>query len=191
MRVDSARDAICDLDVQFGDNVFCARRWSLGQPDETTENAPGYTLASLISRTAALSTMLRTVKRLIALSLATHREQLEQRTNPTWPRPFLLRPPFLLFLVCRMYRMSREESEKERPGTASSHPTCCPSITPDRRFLAFDGSWRRSVSPLHVGDGAYHVAESGCLDGSHSLCLVRGLRPSTLGIPRYNSHGRM
>jgi hypothetical protein len=53
-----------------------------------------------MSRTAALSTMFRTVKRLIALSLATHREQLEQRTKPTWPRPFLLRPPFLLFFVC-------------------------------------------------------------------------------------------
>lgn len=44
--------------------------------------------------------MFRTVKRLIALSLPTHREQLEQRTNTTCPRPFLLRPPFLLFLVC-------------------------------------------------------------------------------------------
>lgn len=63
------------------------------------QNAPWYTLASLISRTAADSTMLRTVKRLIALSLGTHREQLEQRTKLTWPRPFLLRPLFLLFLV--------------------------------------------------------------------------------------------
>ena len=63
-------------------------------------NVPGYTLASLISRTAALSTMLRTVNRLIALSFPTQREQLEQRTKLTWPRPFLLRPLFLLFLVC-------------------------------------------------------------------------------------------
>ena len=43
--------------------------------------------------------MFLTVKRLMALSFPTHREQLEQRTNLTWPRPFLLRPPFLLFLV--------------------------------------------------------------------------------------------
>ena len=43
--------------------------------------------------------MLRTVKRLIALSLPTQREQLEQRTKLTWPRPFLLRPLFLRFLV--------------------------------------------------------------------------------------------
>jgi hypothetical protein len=63
--------------------------------------SPGYTLASLISRTAALSTMFLTVKRLMALSFATQREQFEQRTKPTWPRPFLLRPPFLLFLVCQ------------------------------------------------------------------------------------------
>jgi len=41
---------------------------------------------------AAASTMLRMVKRLIALSLGTHREQLVQRTGLTWPRPFLLRP---------------------------------------------------------------------------------------------------
>lgn len=35
--------------------------------------------------------MLRTVNRLIALSLGTQREQLEHRTKLTWPRPDLLR----------------------------------------------------------------------------------------------------
>lgn len=43
-------------------------------------------------RMAADSTMLRIVKRLMALSLGVHREQLEQRMGFTWPRPFLLRP---------------------------------------------------------------------------------------------------
>ena len=43
-------------------------------------------------RIAADSTMLRMVNLLIALSLGVHREQLEQRTGLTWPRPFLLRP---------------------------------------------------------------------------------------------------
>lgn len=43
-------------------------------------------------RMAADSTMLRMVNLLIALSLGVHREQLEQRTGLTWPRPFLLRP---------------------------------------------------------------------------------------------------
>jgi hypothetical protein len=43
-------------------------------------------------RMAADSTMLRMVKRLIALSLGVQRAQLEQRTGLTWPRPFLLRP---------------------------------------------------------------------------------------------------
>ena len=52
-----------------------------------------------MSLTAALSTMFLTVNRLIALSLGTQRLQFEQRMNETWPRPFLLRPPFLLFLV--------------------------------------------------------------------------------------------
>jgi hypothetical protein len=41
---------------------------------------------------AADSTMLRMVKRLMALSLGVQRAQLEQRTGLTWPRPFLLRP---------------------------------------------------------------------------------------------------
>jgi hypothetical protein len=43
-------------------------------------------------RMAADSTMLRMVKRLMALSLGVQRAQLEQRTGLTWPRPFLLRP---------------------------------------------------------------------------------------------------
>jgi hypothetical protein len=43
-------------------------------------------------RIAADSTMLRMVKRLMALSLGVQREQLEQRIGFTWPRPFLLRP---------------------------------------------------------------------------------------------------
>ena len=43
-------------------------------------------------RIAADSTMLRMVKRLIALSLGVQREQLLQRMGLTWPRPFLLRP---------------------------------------------------------------------------------------------------
>ena len=36
--------------------------------------------------------MLRMVKRLMALSLGVHREQLLHRMGLVWPRPFLLRP---------------------------------------------------------------------------------------------------
>ena len=43
--------------------------------------------------------MFLTVNRLMALSLGTQREQFEQRTGLTWPRPFLLRPLFLRFFV--------------------------------------------------------------------------------------------
>ena len=39
--------------------------------------------------------MFLTKKRLIALSLGQHLAQLEQRMYLTWPRPCLLRPPFL------------------------------------------------------------------------------------------------
>ena len=49
-------------------------------------------VADVDVRIAADSTMLRMVNLLIALSLGVHREQLEQRTGLTWPRPFLLRP---------------------------------------------------------------------------------------------------
>jgi hypothetical protein len=45
-------------------------------------------------RIAADSTMLRMVKRFMALSLGVQRLQLEQRMGLTWPRPFLLRPLF-------------------------------------------------------------------------------------------------
>ncbi len=41
---------------------------------------------------AALSTMFRIVKRLIALSLGQHREQFEQRMNFTCPLLLLFRP---------------------------------------------------------------------------------------------------
>ena len=101
MRVDSARDTVRNFDVELRDNVLCVRL-DEQQAREVVhnQNAPWYTLASLISRTAAVSTMLRTVKRLMALSLGTQREQFEQRTKLVWPRPFLLRPLFLLFLVC-------------------------------------------------------------------------------------------
>ena len=43
-------------------------------------------------RMAADSTILRMVNLLMALSFGVHREQFEQRTGLTWPRPFLLRP---------------------------------------------------------------------------------------------------
>jgi len=59
-----------------------------------------YTLTLLMLHTVALLTMLQTVKHLIALSLATQHEQLEQHTNVTCPQPFLLHPVFCHFLVC-------------------------------------------------------------------------------------------
>lgn len=100
VRVDSAGDAVRDFEIQLRDHVFYMHIDQMeSKRAEGKPGAPGYTLASLISRTAALSTMLRTVKRLMALSLPTQREQFEQRTKLTWPRPFLLRPPERLFLV--------------------------------------------------------------------------------------------
>lgn len=63
------------------------------------KNSPSYTLASVISLTAAASTMLRITNFLMALSLGTHLAQFVQRTGLTWPRPFLLRPLLRRFWV--------------------------------------------------------------------------------------------
>lgn len=58
-----------------------------------------YTEASVISRTAAASTIFLMTNFLIALSLGTHLAQLVQRTGLTCPRLCLQRPPLRLFLV--------------------------------------------------------------------------------------------
>ena len=101
LAVDSTRDTVLQLEVHLGNRVLledggirdvtCCQSASAcplgstaspGRADEVVENA----------RMAADSTMLRMVKRLMALSLGVHREQLEQRIGLVWPRPFLLRP---------------------------------------------------------------------------------------------------
>ena len=85
--VDGTGDAVRNFDVQLWDCVFCMARsvW-----DGT--HADG-------ERHAGVHAHITDV-RLIALSLATQHEQLEQRTNVTCPQPFLLHPVFRLFLVC-------------------------------------------------------------------------------------------
>jgi len=45
-------------------------------------------------------------------TLGQHLPQLEQRMNLTWPRPCLLRPPFLRLNVCRERYRSIEQWEK-------------------------------------------------------------------------------
>lgn len=58
-----------------------------------------YTEASVMSRTAAASTMFRMTNFLIALSFGTHRAQFVHLTGLTWPRLCLQRPPLRRFLV--------------------------------------------------------------------------------------------
>lgn len=50
--------------------------------------------------------MFRTWKRLMALSLGTQRQQLEQRTMAVWPRPCLERP-----LLRRLDGMARRRDK--------------------------------------------------------------------------------
>lgn len=72
--------------------------------------------------------------------MGTHREQLAQRTNLTCPRPFLLRPPERLFLVCRREREPGEQSQPDGPVIKGWDKACA-----DRRRA--DGTtvegWRR------------------------------------------------
>lgn len=88
------------------------------------------TLASEMSLTAAASTMFLMTNFLMALSLGTQRAQLVHRMGWTWPRPFLARPLFLLFLVCkgRGRDGARSPRPPESPPTPHSAPTApfCP-----------------------------------------------------------------
>jgi hypothetical protein len=117
LSVDGARDAVLELEVHLGNSVLgedggirditcrydslvvaleddqmrrkmLCRGWNFGLGRAGR--------AEIDVRIAADSTMLRMVNLLTALSLGTHREQLEQRTGLTWPRPFLLRPLYRL-----------------------------------------------------------------------------------------------
>lgn len=129
--------------------------------------------ASLISRTAALSTIFLTVKRLIALSFATQREQLEQRKNLTWPRPFLLRPPFLLFLVyARKQFISTSTSKMQMP-----HPSQQPPKLPTFH--------RRLALPTYKGGYTHHFVLSGrmamCWTATHWVVALRRSYLPTLG----------
>lgn len=69
--------------------------------EKQSKHLQSKTLASEMSLTAAASTMFLMTNFLIALSLGTQRAQLVQRMGCTCPRPFLARPLFLLFLVCK------------------------------------------------------------------------------------------
>ena len=92
--MDGARDAVLQLEVHLGNrvlledggvrNITCSCQLLL--------LVAGRGIGRRDVRMAADSTMLRMVKRLMALSLGVHREQLEQRIGLVWPRPFLFRP---------------------------------------------------------------------------------------------------
>jgi hypothetical protein len=100
LAVDGARDAVLQLQVHLGHRVLLedggirnvACRGVSKERKVLMSGGPN-------ARMAADSTMLRMVNRLMALSLGVQREQLLQRMGFTWPRPFLLRPLFFLFLT--------------------------------------------------------------------------------------------
>lgn len=102
LAVNSARDAVLQLEVHLGNrvlrehrsvrNITCKHQSAENEPprenlvrvravNRRRRNFRGYV------RIAADSTMLRMVNRLMALSLGVHREQLEHRMGLTWPRP--------------------------------------------------------------------------------------------------------
>lgn len=121
LTVDGAADTVVKLHIELGQNISCSVNTVEKGTDE--DKPPGSkcrynlwrratwkteqihlqskTLASEMSLTAAASTMFLMTNFLMALSLGTQRAQLVQRMGCTCPRPFLARPLFLLFLVCK------------------------------------------------------------------------------------------
>ena len=99
LSVDSARDAVLELQVHLGNGVL-REEAGIGDITCTRSSAQAHIVIRFWLpecewrdvRMAADSTMFLMVNLLIALSLGVHREQLEQRMGLTWPRPFLLRP---------------------------------------------------------------------------------------------------
>jgi hypothetical protein len=100
--------------------------------------------------------MLRIVKRLIALSLGVHLEQLEQRMGLTWPRPFLLRPleaRFLTILGCFLVELEYGgccELWRELPGGVKESRTCS-----DVLYVVW--KWQR-VTNWRVGFSTWNLA---------------------------------
>ena len=136
-------------------------------------------LASLISRTAALSTIFLTVKRLIALSFGTQREQLEQRMKVTWPRPFLLRPPFLLFFVYWTWnknRVSVDASKKNRIKTekACPHPNSLKCIQPISPTISpnygHESIWDTPSRDLTLKKGLTMLSVERCVERRWMCC---------------------
>ena len=96
-----------------------------------------------MSLMAAASTMFRITNFLMALSLGTHRAQLVPRIGCTWPRPFLARPLFLLFLV--ILEAPRRESSivflicvaaSEKDKTGQNYDTVFTTVSPASRTVA-------------------------------------------------------
>lgn len=116
LTVDGAADTVVQLHVELGQNVRCdtegtdvtgrsygKRAGAKHEDGGVFGNLQSKTLASEMSLTAAASTMFLMTNFLMALSLGTQRAQLVQRMGCTWPRPFLARPLFLLFLVYEVH----------------------------------------------------------------------------------------
>ena len=143
LAVDSAGDAVLELQVHLGDGVLgeyggigditcVALVFKSPMPpllfcSDAVRACPGDV------RMAADSTMLRMVNLLIALSLGVHREQLEQRMGLTWPRPFLFRPLDARFLtmaadsieLCERSFGLREYGERTEDVSRSQRWGCC------------------------------------------------------------------
>lgn len=87
-----------------------------------------YTEASLISLTAAASTIFLITNFLIALSLGTQRAQLVHLTALTWPRPCLARPPL------RRLRVWKQKSSFHEATCSIWQSDACFRIEPSRNI---------------------------------------------------------
>lgn len=102
-----------------------------------TVNLHEYTEASLMSLTAAASTMFLITNFLMALSLGTHRAQFVHLTAFTWPRPCLARPPLRRL---RVWKQKSPNTETTCFVTATDSDACTSSHLANFAFIYTESS---------------------------------------------------
>ena len=120
-----------------------------------------------MSRIEDASTMLRTMKRLMALSLGMALPVDAQRTRLTWPRPFLLRPwlrrlTVILALLCDLCAASGEACWRRVLTVVCVVVSARLASSCDRRWRRLARSSRRGLARARAGRSRRWWRLAGC-----------------------------